>query len=604
MSQTESIDEILRLVSEVYASILNPERFVDVLELWDKNVTGQNQQSDENLNMLERQLINAIPLLETSLRQVINKDELANRVADYDRPSLLIASHHVVVGSNAKGRALFNLYDGDRISQDLISKEFAKKLNLLMHRAEEDIPANRDTFVTGHLTTLSHTGEVEDHLVAMRIARVSNSDARYILISSMEMIFQQDGLAAFQNAFALTDGEMKILVSLVSGMRQIDIAAQHDIREDTVKKHLKTIREKTKTSNTTALVCLAASFAQLSSERRETSLTDNKLRPVITNSSNQTYVMPSQHKLATVNGYRMEYAEFGQRDASPVLILHSSMVGFVLPPEFINELIRHGYRVIVPFRPGTGVSDHLSETFSLEAVSRHLLDFASSIGLKSFALVGGTVGFAYAAKMAALAPERITALIGIAGYVPVEQAELGKAMAPYQRGVMFTLKKSRPLAKILVLGGYKMFLQLGAHGFFTQMMRHSKADLKVVNNSSSLGLLSIGLRIAGAQGVDALLNDMVVVMSDWSDVLDDLEIAPHLIHGTDDSVFDQKIIEDFCRENPKFELTILKNHGQLMICESPIRIAGIIVEKLKTSRGAAISRDAGKRPTVRVNITP
>ena len=575
-------EEALRLVSEIYASILSPERFKEVLELWDRNITNGGEKSDRLLKLLDHQLTNAIPLLEASLREVVNKDELVTRIKEYDRPSILISPNHIVVGSNQSGRACFNLYDGDKIDLELQSVLARDQLSKVFRQALE--VSDDDTFQVVNFSSSSPTGRTLENLSAVRTIRISTTKQGFVLVSTLDLVLSDVGARAFQTAFGLTDAEMQIVTGLISGKRQTDIAEHQGVREDTIKKHIRSIRDKTRTPNTISLICLTASFAQISAEHGKQFHPSKSNKTIVTNASKQTYNSPTQHKLAKVKGSTVEYVDFGRPGGEPLIILHSSMVGFILPPEFINGLIDQGYRVIIPFRPGTGVSSPLKEPFSLDRMSRFLIEFADSLKLQQFALVGGTIGFAYAATIAAMVPDRVTGLVGIAGYLPIDPKTLYKSMARYQRGVLFTLQKNRALAKFLVLSGYKMFLQLGAHGFMSQMMSSSKADLQVIDDGNSLGALGVGLRIAGAQGVDALLDDAFLVLFDWKDKIAQLNRPVLLLHGDDDGVFKLEVIREFCAKNPNFKLTELHKAGQLMIYANPMKLAQLVGAGLKETR--------------------
>ncbi len=571
--------EMLKLVGEIYKSILIPENFISVLELWDKNISSGGTVSAEMLNVLEDQLTTAIPLLEVSLKSVVNEDELVNRLAEFERPSLLVSTNGTVIGSNPGGRVHFNMREGDKVERSLMHPADAREFDQVVKQANRLSEA--DAFKVFGFSTTNANGMRTEHLVACRSVTIAATQMGYVLLSAMDLVLSENGAGAFQRSFGATDAEMRIMRHLIAGRRQTDIAATDKIREDTVKKHIKSLREKTQTPNTTALVCLAASFAQISAEYGKLPSMANDSGRSITNMSGQTYVAPARHKLARVNGLTVEYVDEGPADGEPLMILHSSMVGFVLPPEFISELNSNGYRVIVPFRPGNGISDPLPGPYCIETTSRHILAFVKQLGLKKFGVVGGTTGFVFAAHLAALAPEQVRSVVGIAGYLPVERWRLHDSMARYQRAVLYTKSKNRKLAKFLVLSGYKAYLQLGAHRFMTQIMQHSKSDLRVINNSNALAAISVGLKIGGAQGVDALLDDTSLVLTDWTPTLSSVRCPIHLFHGDEDSVYKSELVREFCAGRDGFELTILKNAGQLMIYDNPVEMARRIIAKLQ-----------------------
>lgn len=577
MARKTEKDDMLDLVTEVYASIVAPERFVDVLELWDHHMFDDPAQTASKLAAMERQIGSAVPLVEISLQQVINRDELVNRIMNYDRPSLLIAPNCLVLGANASGSRRFNLYAGDQLKTDLLDNASRSKFRAMLEKAK----AARDegTFQVIHFPLEDGTGKVTDHVVAVKVVAVSNSGQGYLQLSTIDLVLPDESLRSFKDTYDLTDAEMRILVALLSGRRQKDVARQLGIREDTVKKHIRQIRDKTETSNTTALVCLAASFGQISMEAGSREK-EGARAVTVTNKSNQTYVMPNRHRIARVGGLAVEYAEFGDPSGKPLMLFHSTLVGFVLPPEFINPLVQAGYRVIIPFRPGNGVSSPLATGYTLKHVAQHLIGFADALGIDRFSIVGGTTGFTHGANVAALAPKRVECLVGIGAYLPVDFDLIRQRIARYQRGILYTLKYNRKLAKFLVLSGYKLFLQMGPGDFMGQIMKNSASDCRVLENAGALGLLDIGLRIAAAQGVDAVLNDSTLILSPWADVPARISCPIHLLHGDDDSMFSFEVVEEFCNDHPAFSLTKVDGTGQLMIFSEPASIARMVLERL------------------------
>lgn len=574
----DSIDA-LELVGEAYKSILSPERLTSVLTLWDKNLIANGNSSNKYFQILENQLTNAIPLLETSLRSVINEDELAARVAESDRPMLLIASTKLVVASNQLGRELFNLSEGDRLDVELMSKKNAKIFSKTLAHIQNQ--RDQNTFQIFHLSTRASNNLVKDHLVAMRCVNISGEERSYALLSSMDLVLSKSGYQAFQNSFSLTNAEMKIVSSLVSGQRQIDIARSQNVREDTVKKHIKNIKEKTETANSTALICLAASFAQVSTEQNNISAGDRSYIHSITNSSNQTYFMPTQHKIAIVDGYKVEFSEFGEENDKVIIIMHGSLSGLFLPDDFINKIVDAGYRVIIPYRPGFGISEKLASRYSPDKIAIHLLNFIDGQNIQNFSLASTTIGFAFAAKLAGMVPKRVDRIIGMSANLPIDPKLLYVNMSPYVRSVLYTLQKSRTLAKFLVLSGYKHFLQMGPLEFGSQLMKDSKSDLRALNHSNSVGILTIGLRATWAQGVDSFLNDSYLVLSKWSDFVEQLSLPIYLIHGDEDGVTSAENVQNYAEQFDNMHVQILENAGQLALYDKPKQIAELILDFIK-----------------------
>lgn len=564
-------NELIGLVTELYNSILNSETFMDALESWDAKVTSKNEMPLEALEFLAEQLSVALPLLENSFKDITTKDELADHLVEDARPSLIISSEKIVIGSNPSGRALFGVVDGDSINK-CINNSADKERFLELLRNAKTTKSGTD-YEIRQFASCCNPAKISSHLVGVRIVKPSYGHSGFLLINGMEIIISKDKRESLQSSFGLTTAEMDVVDLLLAGHGQKAIAEIRDSREDTVKKQIRSIKDKTNSKTTIALVCLIASFSQLKSAGVETS------NRSITNQADQTYSMPSQHKIIRVNGYRIEYCIYGAAKLRPIIMVHSSMGGVVLPPSFAAHMNKRGYKIIVPMRPGYGLSDPLRDNFSIEKVAILMRDFANALNLEKYLVAGCALGFCYAVALAELEPKRIKGVIGIAGYLPLEPKQFSAVMPAFQRAVFKTAGGKPSLGKFLVLGGYRLLLQCGVHTLFQKLFRNSKEDLLVCNDSDALGLLSLGTKIATAQGLEAFLKDCSLVLYDWRYILHKINQPVCLFMGTDDSIFQPEMVTDFCKQYPTIELNIVENTGQLMMYAKPIFLADKVADQ-------------------------
>lgn len=564
-------NELIGLVAELYNSILNSENFMDALESWDSKVTSKEIMPLEELEFLSNQLSAALPLLENSFKDVASKDELITHLVEDGRPSLIISSEKIVIGSNAAGRALFGVVDGDSI--DKCIKQSPDKERFLELLREAKNGALETEFEIRQFASCCNASKSSTHLVGVRVVKPSYGDSGCLLLNGMEIIITADKRISLQSSFGLTSAEMEVVDLLLSGHGQKSIAVIRDSREDTVKKQIRSIKDKTNSKTTIALVCLIASFSQL----KTTDVVNNDRS--ITNEAKQTYTMPSQHKKIMVNGHRIEYCVYGAQKLRPIMILHSSMGGIVLPPSFAEQMNKRGYKVIVPLRPGYGLSDTLKNSFTVENIASLMLDFANALKLEKFLVAGCALGSAFAVALAAMAPKRVTGVIGIAGYLPLEPKQFSAVMPAFQRAVFKTATGKPTLGKFLVLGGYRLLLQCGVHTLFQKIFRNSKEDLLVCKDNDALGLLSIGAKAATAQGLEAFLKDCTLALYDWRYLLEQTHQPICLFMGTDDSVFPADLVTEFCNTYPEIELNIVENTGQLMMYAKPVFLADKIADQ-------------------------
>ncbi|WP_395968924.1 alpha/beta fold hydrolase [Actinomadura sp. 6N118] len=112
-------------------------------------------------------------------------------------------------------------------------------------------------------------------------------------------------------------------------------------------------------------------------------------------------------RFTTLNGLRAHYVEWGQPDASPVVLLHG-LRSYARTWEPVAAALADRHRLIALDHRGRGDSawDPAGE-YTTEAYVRDLEQFADALGLHRFVLVGHSMGGTNAIVYAARHPERV-----------------------------------------------------------------------------------------------------------------------------------------------------------------------------------------------------
>src|SRR3954454_6271674 len=119
--------------------------------------------------------------------------------------------------------------------------------------------------------------------------------------------------------------------------------------------------------------------------------------------------------ISTAKGTSCRVLHYGPADGTPVVFLHGP-AGLLDGHEqdFLEALGAAGYRVAAPELPGYGLSTGEELLEDMLDFTLHGWDVINALGIDRPTLVGHSMGGMMAAEMAAVAPERVAALVLVA----------------------------------------------------------------------------------------------------------------------------------------------------------------------------------------------
>jgi len=269
-------------------------------------------------------------------------------------------------------------------------------------------------------------------------------------------------------------------------------------------------------------------------------------------------------RLRLRDGRLLGYAERGTPGGRPVLDFHGnpgSRLSFWGTDDVIRE---HGVRLIALDRPGVGLSDpHPGRCVADWADDVDQL--ADALGLERFAVLGHSVGGAYAAACASVLASRVSAAALVSPIIPLDSrgaiAELGK---PGQ----WLLARDRP--RLLRVSIRTLFLlartapNLARRAFNTNS---TAAEKRISSRPEVLARALASAREATRQGARGLVEDMRVAMRPWG--FDPARIAVPLIvwQGDEDSSIRESWGDWWERSVPGAVLVQCPGEGHLLIEE-------------------------------------
>lgn len=261
------------------------------------------------------------------------------------------------------------------------------------------------------------------------------------------------------------------------------------------------------------------------------------------------------------DGRQLAFAEYGDLNGSPLLYFHGAP-GSRRDCSF-DEAILHrlNMRLIVPDRPGYGLSD-FQENRCLLDWPADVAQLADSLGLDRFAVLGFSCGGSYALACAHKLKERIAA-VGVMGCVApletpgMESPEMWDAVSPAFRG-MYQLAASDP-------GQLEQQLAPAAvspEGVLAMVEEAVSApDKATFAKPDFRERLLANLTASLRQGAKAVVWDLHVAALPWGFDLADIQHPVQLWHGTDDLVAQVAMGYYLAESLPHCRAQFMENEG-------------------------------------------
>lgn len=154
------------------------------------------------------------------------------------------------------------------------------------------------------------------------------------------------------------------------------------------------------------------------------------------------------------SGLQVRVVEAGSDDAPPIILIPGWACSAWVFHETLAPLAAAGFHAIAVDLKGHGLSDkpHDPAEYRLHSMRDHVLGIMDALGLPRASLVGHSMGGAIACQVAALSPDRITALAMVApvGFTGVRGMMLFKALTPQFAIPLLSRLATRTLVRVML----------------------------------------------------------------------------------------------------------------------------------------------------------
>ncbi|MDQ2094641.1 alpha/beta fold hydrolase [Rhodalgimonas zhirmunskyi] len=537
------------LVQLTYATIAEPEKFHDLIEIWERCLTARIVADEiaEGDSELAAHLNSALQIFDRIGRMQRDQDRAQKLLDSFSVPALICSGARQVLHENA------------RLGQWLGSDD---PLELL---AESELGEQIANWPEGQSMAFVHVargGDGDGTAVITELPealRDAGEHGRRFLVVLNE-ISEDDGVwQAIRDKYALTPAETGVLIMLAQGQKADEIARARDVSINTIRAHIRALLEKTasQTQNDLVRSCifLQSQFQSLSlvsqafyREREAPAETEARL------------ILPSGRMLA--------YREFGAKGGLPVLYLHGMMGGPDLPEQVKAEARRRGVRLLAPSRPGFGKSDTIPATDAelVQQSCRDLLAFLDTLSIPRVFVIGHLSAVGISVSFADRYPERCIGILN-AGYSGIVTDALIEGMTTMSRAFARTYQRSRTAIRFLTRAAIASVDFLGAERMMRRHLGSSPVDMEYCQRTGCFDVMADGLRHAIVQGGDAFIKDGYLAVSDWSDAIARLEgrVPVFALLGEKDRIAPPHLIRARLAEIENYDVRVFPDAGQLVL---------------------------------------
>lgn len=239
----------------------------------------------------------------------------------------------------------------------------------------------------------------------------------------------------------------------------------------------------------------------------------------------------SGNQIRLKDGRRLGYAEYGDPNGKPVVHFHGNPCSRLEGVGYRDRVAaRLGVRLVMPDRPGFGISDFKPNRAILDWAD-DVVELADALNLEHFAVMGYSAGGPYAAACAFKIPQRLTAVGIVSGIGPIDAPGALEGMTKTNR-TGFTLGPKAPWLLRLYWWNFARQLRGNPERFITQRSAQRPEPDRVALADPEVREIYINVWREGFRhGARGATWETLLFARSWGFHLQDIHIPVYLWHG-------------------------------------------------------------------------
>lgn len=542
-----------KLIDQIYETGQSPEAWPVLLDSLFTSFRMSESQGKHDTGTIKASLQVLLTHFERALKlnQHIDRaisETVAGQNLDFPYPIVVVDGNLEIVYRNTTGHLLFPPQSGIRVENRKISvsnKHVAEVLTEILGK-----PAiGQETQATVLLQQQSKPGK---SLIAITLR--NSSGHRLVVLAWLDLI-DHERLSAghFRQLYGLTETESRVLRFMLRGAETVEIAKQLSIQPETVRAHSKNMYRKTGTNRKAELVqsvmCGPAFLSQFLAPRADMFVDTDEARS------------RRDQSMTLRDGRRLGFAEYGSPHGRPVLLIHNMIGSRMQLPTSEQNLIAQNIRLIVPDRPGFGLST-LTQHKSMQAWSQDIVELVDHLRIGRFYLVGSSLGAVYGLGLARHIPERIDRFAMVSCIPEISHPKLARELMPSTRRLLF-LARHAPAALDFIL---KSIIRKGPDAYLDKLVCDlPEVDMQLYRDPAFHRMMVCAVAESLRQGSSSLLQDIQIMNSPWGIHPESITVPVHCWHGGDDALAPHHLIKDFAEKIQQSQFNLLEDETHWLL---------------------------------------
>lgn len=365
---------------------------------------------------------------------------------------------------------------------------------------------------------------------------------------------EESDLAAM---FQLTRAESRLLAALVNGYSIEEHCHETGLSRHTLRTQMKSLLRKTGTNRQEEVVRQVLNSPALIAGGRH-----------YPDQSGVSEILRDEQRLQ--QGFRlddgrwMSFAEYGPEEGRPVLFAHGVDGSRVQTHPDESALYTLGIRMIVPDRPGFGLSD-MDEKRSVLSWAGDVKQLLDRLGLEQVSVMGFSAGGIYAMALGRELPERVCHITLVSSVGIFDTVADLNGMIPRDRMIL-TLGRHMPAILTPFMQLMISSLRKNPQQYFDDMVKNLPPfERHYLRHPALKKMITHAFLDATRNGVRGMVYELMLMSQPWGFSPSEVNVPVRLWHGAKDASVPVAMGRSLAAKLPNCKAYILEDSGHFMI---------------------------------------